>query len=181
MNTKALYAAIAVIALLIVGLLVYNQSSDQNQVASNTSNANVAASENDNLNNGNEQSVLNSNTTLNVNGDSNPPANVEGRFSDESDIQSPDVQVYEIKFDGTKFSPSTLDIKNGDIVVFKNESTKSFWPASAPHPQHTNYPEFDAKKALAPGETFQFKFTKTGSWGFHDHLTPTAFGKINVQ
>lgn len=88
--------------------------------------------------------------------------------------------VYDISYDGTKYTPSTLNIKQGDIVRFKNNSKDSFWPASAPHPEHTDYPEFDAKSALAAGKTFEFKFTKVGTWKFHDHIKPSAFGSITV-
>ena len=105
----------------------------------------------------------------------------QAQFSNEDDIQSPDVAVQEISFSGTAFSPSKLTIKNGDIIIFKNNSDKNFWPASGPHPQHTNYPEFDPKKGIAAGGKFEFKFTKAGTWGFHDHLTPSAFGSITVE
>lgn len=109
------------------------------------------------------------------------PPPPRGTFSGEEDIQGNDVMVYEITYDGSKYSPASLQIKNGDIVRFKNSSSDSFWPASAPHPQHTDYPEFDAKAAVGPGQTFDFKFTKVGTWKFHDHLKPTAFGSITVS
>lgn len=105
----------------------------------------------------------------------------QGQFSDEDDIQSLDIMVHEINYSGSAFTPSKLTIKNGDIVIFKNNSDKNFWPASGPHPQHTNYPEFDSKKAIAAGDKFEFKFTKTGIWSFHDHLTPSVTGSITVE
>lgn len=101
--------------------------------------------------------------------------------SGEEDIQSPDVMVYEITFNGSSYSPSSLTIKQGDIVVFKNNSDKKFWPASNDHPSHTIYPEFDADKGIDAGGKFEFKFAKVGSWGFHDHITPSAKGTIKVE
>jgi plastocyanin len=105
-----------------------------------------------------------------------------GTFSSGEEIDGgPDIQVMEITYDGSKYSPNQLTIKVNDYIIFKNNSNTDFWPASAPHPSHTNFPEFDAKKPIAPGGTFRFQFTKTGSWGFHDHLNPSAFGKITVN
>ena len=104
----------------------------------------------------------------------------EGTFSKGEEESSPDVQVVKVTYDGSKFTPSIVDIKVNDWVFFENKGTADFWPASAPHPTHTNYPEFDAKKAISPGGSFKFQFTKEGSWGFHDHLNPQAFGKVTV-
>lgn len=104
----------------------------------------------------------------------------KGTFSDEYDITNVDIQVFEVSYSGGQFLPNSLDIKAGDIVVFKNDSPGDFWPASGPHPTHTAYPEFDAKSAISSGKTFDFKFIKPGSWKFHNHLNPEATGTITV-
>ncbi len=105
---------------------------------------------------------------------------LKGTYSGEPGTDGPDVSVFSVDYDGKAFSPKSLSIKVGDIVFFKNSSTKTFWPASDPHPTHTKYPEFDAKSAIAAGSTFQFKFIKVGTWGYHDHLNPSATGIIIV-
>lgn len=79
------------------------------------------------------------------------------------------------------FSPATMNIALGTKVTFENKSSKAFWPASGPHPEHTNYPEFDPKKAIPSGESYNFVFEKAGEWGFHDHLNSKKFGKITVE
>ena len=79
------------------------------------------------------------------------------------------------------FNPQSLTIKAGDTVIFKNNSAADFWPASGPHPAHTNYPEFDAKKDISTGESYSFTFTRTGSWKYHNHLNPNLTGTITVQ
>jgi len=89
--------------------------------------------------------------------------------------------THTITYNGTAFSPSQLTVKTGDTVNFVNNSSRSFWPASGPHPQHTNYPEFDPKQGIATGEHWSFTFTKVGSWPFHDHLNATVFGRIVVE
>lgn len=109
-----------------------------------------------------------------------PPSEVLGHFSGESDIEGSDVQVFDITYDGATFSPSSLSVKNGDVVIFKNKSKVEFRPASNPHPTHTDYSEFDAKQPIAAGKSYQFKFTKNGIWKFHDHLNPSAQGTITV-
>lgn len=86
-----------------------------------------------------------------------------------------------ITYTDSGFSPATLTIKAGDTVLFKNSGSRDFWPASAPHPTHTNYPEFDAKRGIAPGATYSFTFTRVGSWKYHNHLNPTTNGTITVQ
>ncbi len=110
------------------------------------------------------------------------PPGVTGVYSSgsEMDVLSPDILVAEVVYDGIKFSPQSLNIKVGDIVIFKNSGTSGLWPASDPHPVHTDYPEFDAKAAVSAGKSFQFKFLKPGSWGYHNHLNPSATGVINV-
>lgn len=87
----------------------------------------------------------------------------------------------EVVYTASGFSPKTLTIKTGDTVVFKNNSGEDFWPASGPHPTHTNYPEFDAKKAISSGGSYSFTFTRTGSWKYHNHLNPGSTGTITVQ
>lgn len=107
----------------------------------------------------------------------------KGVYSDGSEMEpfGPDILVSEVIYDGTKFSPASLSIKTGDVVIFKNSSQSDFWPASDPHPAHTNYPDFDAKKPIPPGGTFQFKFMKSGTWGYHNHLQPAVTGVIKVN
>lgn len=79
------------------------------------------------------------------------------------------------------FSPATVEVASGTEVVFVNNSTNPFWPASAPHPAHTDLEGFDAKAPVALGETYSFVFEKVGSWGFHNHLDSKKFGKVVVK
>jgi plastocyanin len=86
----------------------------------------------------------------------------------------------EIVYTDNGYSPAEVTIKKGQTVTFKNSSTKTMWPASAPHPTHTDYAAFDPKKAIAMGESWSFTFDQVGAWAFHDHLNSTKFGKITV-
>ncbi|HEX5429923.1 MAG TPA: cupredoxin domain-containing protein [Patescibacteria group bacterium] len=86
----------------------------------------------------------------------------------------------EIDITSSGFSPANITVKSGTVVVFKNTDSKQHWPASNPHPVHTDLPGFDALHGLNQGETYQFTFSKVGTWGFHDHLNPSNGGTVTV-
>ena len=90
------------------------------------------------------------------------------------------------------FSPQEVTIKKGGTLTWINNSDGQMWIASAQHPSHTGY-SGTARTAHCPdkantafdqcaGETgnYSFTFQKTGSWGYHDHLMPSAFGRVEV-
>ncbi len=79
------------------------------------------------------------------------------------------------------FEPNELVIHPGDVVNFKTELGKPFWPASDLHPTHDSYPEFDPKQPVAAEASWSFTFTREGKWSFHDHLSPSKRGSITVQ
>ncbi len=87
------------------------------------------------------------------------------------------------------YSPSTLRVKVGENVTFKNSSSNSMWTAADFHPTHRAYPTtggclgstFDACKGVQPNDSWSFKFDITGTWKYHDHLTPDHTGMIVVE
>lgn len=110
------------------------------------------------------------------------PQPVSPPTSQPSNLNQPTENVQNIvTYTDSGFSPSTLTIKKGDTVTFKNTASGGMWVASKPHPMHTDYPAFDAKRKIAPGETYEFTFTNTGSWGYHNHMNPSERGTIVVQ
>lgn len=94
-----------------------------------------------------------------------------------------------ITYTDSGFSPNPLRIKAGTVVTYINKSSHKMWPASALHPTHREYPTtggclgstFDACKGIEPGASWGFKFDFIGSWNYHNHLTPTDYGKIIVE
>ncbi len=86
-----------------------------------------------------------------------------------------------VKLTTTGFLPSKLTVTLGDTVEWINESSKDMWVASAPHPSHTDYPEFDQLKGVPNGGLYSFTFTKPGIWKYHNHLNPSIFGSIEVK
>jgi plastocyanin len=105
---------------------------------------------------------------------------LEGTFSDGEEMEGPDIQVKEVVYDGKAFTPATVEIKVGDYVIFRNNSNSEFWPASNPHPVHTDFSAFDPKAPIAAGGKYQFQFTQAGIYKYHDHLNPMARGTVNV-
>ncbi len=86
-----------------------------------------------------------------------------------------------VTYTDSGFTPSGLTVKVGTTVTFKNTSSSDMWVASNPHPTHTDLPGLDAKKNIAPGDSYTFTFTKVGSWGYHNHLNPAQGGIVTVQ
>jgi len=90
-------------------------------------------------------------------------------------------EEYVVTYTDDGFSPSSTSIELGETVTFRNESSRDMWVASAPHPQHTDHPEFDMKESEPNGGTYSFTFDKAGEWKFHNHLFPSHFGSVNVR
>ena len=79
----------------------------------------------------------------------------------------------------TGFAPSPT-VKVGTTVTFVNESSRQMWVASDPHPTHVNLPGFDQLTGVEKGGTYEYTFAKVGTWGFHNHLNPSAKGTVIV-
>ncbi len=76
-----------------------------------------------------------------------------------------------VRIDGSGYHPASVTVKKGQAVLWVNEDVgANHWPASDPHPTHTDYPEFDPKAEIAPGNIWTFVFEKMGTWHYHDHL-----------
>lgn len=105
------------------------------------------------------------------------------------DVQTSTAEEKVITYTDNDYSPSSMQIKLGETIVFKNESSQSMWPASSMHPTHKDYPTtggclgstFDSCKGVQPGGSWSFKFDIAGNWKYHDHLSPKNFGAIIVE
>lgn len=120
----------------------------------------------------------------------------------ENPIENPPIPEEEILVDEvvvsitpSGFSPKSVEVLQGQTIVFINQDTKVHWPASAVHPTHRVYPEsdiekckteeknkiFDACRGLKQGEEFRFTFNERGTWNYHDHVVSGVFGTITVS
>lgn len=93
------------------------------------------------------------------------------------------------------YSPNPITIKKGQTVVWKNESSKKMWTASAMHPTHKIYPGtdialcgmptfapmFDSCNGISFSQSWSFKFVSVGTWKYHNHMNPTHYGTVIVE
>ncbi len=86
-----------------------------------------------------------------------------------------------VTYSDSGFSPANLTTKVGDTVTWQNNSSKMMWVASNPHPTHTGLTGFDALQGTEEGQSYLFTFTKTGTFDYHNHLSPKEGGTIIVQ
>ncbi len=91
--------------------------------------------------------------------------------------QKPTPKTVTVNYTKNGYSPASVDINVGDTVKWVSDGAP-MWTASAMHPTHEIYPEFDQKKA---GNTYEFTFTKAGSWKYHNHVSANHFGTVNVK
>lgn len=85
-----------------------------------------------------------------------------------------------ITYDGSNFSASATTMKAGGQVKVVNNSNKTLDFDSDPHPVHTDNAELNAG-IINAGESKTFTITKTGTWGYHNHLNARQSGSITVQ
>lgn len=136
--------------------------------------------------------------TPNINIDTQQPAtstpnNTGGTGTTTENGGSAAPMTATVTYSATGFSPSSVTIKKGGTVTWRNESGGNMWVASAQHPTHTVYAgtsrtehcgttaeavSFD--QCRAESGNFSFTFTKVGSWAYHDHINASRFGRIEV-
>lgn len=100
-----------------------------------------------------------------------------------------------VQYSESGFSPASVTVSQGDTVRFVNSSSRDFWPASAVHPTHAEYDgtslqqhcaggtseSFDACGRIAPGNSYSFTFDTPGIWSYHDHLSASHTGSVEVE
>jgi plastocyanin len=99
---------------------------------------------------------------------------------------TPKAETVNVTYDNNGFEPKQITVAKGSSVNFANKTQMPMWIASAPHPEHTDYPELDAGLIegdhIAPGNpSFSFKFDKPGTWSYHNHSVPEHQAVIVVK
>ncbi len=119
----------------------------------------------------------------------------EQQPANEQSQAEPQKKENVVTYTDNGYFPSTITIKSGDTVTWKNQSSNSMWTASAVHPSHTLYsgtsldahcPDtantaFDECAGVEPGGSWSFTFKKKGAWKYHNHLSPGDIGTVIVQ
>lgn len=85
-----------------------------------------------------------------------------------------------ITFTSAGFSPTTVTVQSGGKLTVINNSSGAISFNSNPHPTHIDNSELNIG-TIGPGESKTVTLTKTGTWGYHNHLNPSQGGTIIVQ
>ncbi len=85
-----------------------------------------------------------------------------------------------VAYSDSGFGPMEVTITEGSTVTFVNESNRSMWVASAVHPTHSLLPGFDQLTSVARGGTYEYTFTKVGTWKYHNHMFPSDTATVIV-
>lgn len=148
-----------------------------------SANANVADSANTNT------TFLNTNTAVSVNASTVNASNTNVSEKNVSNINTntavsePELKpsTATVTHNDSGFSPKSVTVKVGDTVRFTNASDDLMWVASDFHPTHTKLSGFDEKNAAGKGGSYEFIFTKSGTWSYHNHIQTSETGSVIVE
>ena len=101
-----------------------------------------------------------------------------GSFDTKSEVSSLSI----ISITNAGVNPKSMTVSAGTTVQFKNQDTVTHEIASDSHPTDNELPGFDGR--IAPGGMYSFTFSKVGTWGYHDNVTPLDAkfqGKVIAQ
>lgn len=85
-----------------------------------------------------------------------------------------------VTYTDSGYTPATVTVKKGTTVTWVNQSSGGMWTASAVHPTHQLLPGFDQLKSVAKGGTYDYTFTKVGTWKYHNHVNASDTGTVVV-
>lgn len=89
--------------------------------------------------------------------------------------------MVKVKYTDNGFIPEKIEVAEGSMVEFVNESTTDMWVASSQHPSHTDLPTFDQFKPTKKGSIYRYVFDKKGIWSYHDHINASLGGVVTVN
>jgi hypothetical protein len=77
--------------------------------------------------------------------------------------------------------PKNTRITVCDTLKIVNQGTDYQQPALGAHPNHFEYPGYEAEVLIAPGESFSVQIVHTGRFLIHDHLKESTQGFVAVK
>ncbi|OGD88157.1 hypothetical protein A3D04_01685 [Candidatus Curtissbacteria bacterium RIFCSPHIGHO2_02_FULL_40_16b] len=89
-----------------------------------------------------------------------------------------------VTYTDSGFEPASVTVSAGQTITWTNNSSRTVQIGSANHPTHTVNPELTGGEfviRLERGESETVTVTKTGTWGYHDHLRPSTIGSVVVE
>ncbi|MBI3956713.1 MAG: cupredoxin domain-containing protein [Candidatus Kerfeldbacteria bacterium] len=181
MSKTILIVGIIVVLVLIgviygVGIVGKNNTKNANSVVANTTPAaNVNLNRNAAVTNVNS-SATNTNTVSNTNQATN--TNTTNANTNAA------TEAKSVSVASSGFSPKTVQVKKGGSVTWTNNTSSTVYIAPNDHPTHIRYQgvwDDDGRGQIAPGETYTMTFTKTGTYGYHDHNDSLVTGTVVVE
>lgn len=140
-----------------------------------------------------QTNVINTNTDTNAT-PSNTSDNTGGvnvGLDASTTVQATAPMSATVTYTSSGFTPSTVTIKKGGTVTWRGPTSMNI--GSAQHPTHTSYDGTTLATHCAagytgpapfdqcgPGSSYTFTFSKTGTFGYHDHNNASSFGKVVV-
>lgn len=85
-----------------------------------------------------------------------------------------------VTYTDSGFAPSPLVVKKGTTVTFVNESSSLMLVASAIYPTHSLLPDFVQKTQVTKGKSYEYTFTKVGTWRYQNDVLTKDVGTISV-
>jgi plastocyanin len=91
-----------------------------------------------------------------------------------------EAKVAEIHITASGFQPSSINITPGTKIIWTNNDKAIHQVASNPYPGDNDLPGMKSE-ILNNGQTFEYTFTKEGSFSYHDDLNPTTNANVEVR
>ncbi len=105
---------------------------------------------------------------------------ISSNKAEEKKISSPAPRVNKVLITPQGFTPAEITVKPGTKVIWTNDDTAIHQIYANPHPTGKSLPSLKSA-ILNNKQTYEYTFTKTGTYGYHDQLNPTTNGTINVK
>jgi plastocyanin len=94
---------------------------------------------------------------------------------------APTPAIAKVSLTNNGFSPASVTVKAGNIVEWtSHDETQTHQVAANPLQVHSELPSLVSSQ-LGQGAVYRFKFTKPGTYHYHDEINPTLNGTVVVQ
>ncbi len=120
-----------------------------------------------------------------------PGADAGGDGADAVSCDQVSGETHTVTYASSGFSPRQLTVQRCDTVVWESQGP-DMWVGSDDHPVHAGYDgtslrqhcssgSSDTFDQCSRGDTYRFMFTKTGEWGYHNHVNSVHTGTVVVE
>jgi plastocyanin len=95
--------------------------------------------------------------------------------------KAPTPAIAKVSLTGSGFSPATITVKTGNIVEWTSrDELQTHQVAANPLQVHSELPSLVSNQ-LGQGAVYRYKFTKAGTYHYHDEVNPMLNGTVVVQ